>query len=94
MAASHTNTQSLTTAQVKQLIQEKGSVVLSTSQNQFDRYVADQGQCFMGETASAAFVPTADSSAALVGFTCSVDADKQLIACDRPIPPHRAIIKH
>ncbi|WP_319528847.1 hypothetical protein [uncultured Cohaesibacter sp.] len=74
MAASQTNTQSLSTAQVKQLIQENGAVVLSTSANTFDRYVANPGDCFRGQTASVAYVPTADSSSAQVGFTCSVDS--------------------
>lgn len=76
LAANHVNTQNLTGNQVKQIVQEQGSVLLSTGPDLFDRYVANASYCSFGEEAQAAYVPTANSNATFVGYTCDVQHDK------------------
>ena len=74
-AAERVSSLDLSGAQVKQLVQEQGSVILSTGTDLFDRYVANGSYCSMGEEAVPAYVPTADSSSDFVGYTCHVDRD-------------------
>lgn len=66
------NTQDLTAAQAKAVVDQSGAVVLSTSDFGFDRYVSSQRFCAVGETTAAAYVPTLDSDAAFIGYTCVV----------------------
>ncbi|WP_096175687.1 hypothetical protein [Cohaesibacter sp. ES.047] len=73
LAAERVDSQSMTAPQVKQLIKDQGSVILSTGQYNFDRYVANDSHCYIGEKAEAAFVPTANSSSSFVGYTCKLD---------------------
>lgn len=75
LASERVNTLDLSSAQVKQIVQEQGAVLLSTGPDLFDRYVANGSYCYFGEHPKAAFVPTADSDAALVGYTCDFDHD-------------------
>nr|WP_321454872.1 hypothetical protein [uncultured Cohaesibacter sp.] len=70
-AAQRVDTQDLTTTQVKQLIQEHGSAVLSTGAGVFDRYVANGSYCYTGDEAKPAYVPTSDASSSFVGYTCA-----------------------
>nr|WP_319485960.1 hypothetical protein [uncultured Cohaesibacter sp.] len=74
-ASPRVDSQSLTAAQVKQVVQESGSVLLSTGPGLYDRYVANGAYCFFGEQPKAAYVPTANSSSAFVGYTCAPDFD-------------------
>lgn len=74
-AAGHVNTLDLTGSQVQQIVQDQGSVILDTGANTFDRYVANASFCLVGENAQAAYVPTADSSANFVGYTCEENTD-------------------
>lgn len=76
MISERANTQDLTTAQVKQIIQQQGSAVLSTAPGIFDRYVSNRIECGLGKHTKPAFVPTADSSSAFVGYTCFVDTNE------------------
>ncbi|WP_319411655.1 hypothetical protein [uncultured Cohaesibacter sp.] len=69
-AAGQVDSHNLTGTQVKQMVQDQGSVLISTGPDQFDRYVANDSYCFLGDAAKAAFIPTADSSASLIGYTC------------------------
>jgi hypothetical protein len=57
-------------AQIHQMIQQRGSVILRTGPGLFDRYVANGSHCLNHEETRAAYVPTADSNAAIVGFKC------------------------
>ncbi|WP_319531301.1 hypothetical protein [uncultured Cohaesibacter sp.] len=75
MTTNRINSQDLTASQVKELIQKQGSVILSTGAGQYDRYVANSAQCSFGADTMPAFVPTADSNAAFVGYTCFFDPD-------------------
>ncbi|PLW75578.1 hypothetical protein [Cohaesibacter celericrescens] len=74
-AAQHVDSHDLTGAQVKQLVQEQGSVLLDTGPNVFDRYVANSSYCSLGEKAERAYVPTADSNSEFVGYTCQADSN-------------------
>ena len=65
----------MTDVQVKQLVQESGSVLLSTDPDRYDRYVANGAYCFFGERQKPAYVPTANSSSAFVGYICAPDFD-------------------
>ena len=77
MIAERVNSQDLTASQVKQLIQKNGSVILSTGPGLFDRYVSNQSHCLSSShDTKAAFVPTADSASAFVGYTCFIDTTK------------------
>nr|WP_319514079.1 hypothetical protein [uncultured Cohaesibacter sp.] len=69
-AAAQVNSQDLTTSQARQLVQEQGSVLISTGANQFDRYVANDSYCGVGSNAQPAYIPTSNSDASLVGYTC------------------------
>lgn len=58
-------------ASAKNLVDTRGSVVLSTSQHTYDRFVAHQGYCARGEEARPAWVTTRDSHSCFIGYTCS-----------------------
>ncbi len=67
------NTQDLTGTQVKQLIQDKGSIVLSTGPGLYDRYVANESFCAPNEEKQGAYVPTKDSNSSWIGYSCVID---------------------
>ncbi|SFO51317.1 hypothetical protein SAMN04488056_107108 [Cohaesibacter marisflavi] len=69
-AAAQVDSRDLTASQARQLVQEQGSVLISTGANQFDRYVANGSYCGVGSDAQPAYIPTANSDASLVGYTC------------------------
>lgn len=75
-AAPHANSLDMSATEVQQLIQNEGSVILHTGADTFNRYVADGSNCLVGERTQNAFVPTADSSSAFVGYTCEENADE------------------
>ncbi|WP_119308241.1 hypothetical protein [Cohaesibacter haloalkalitolerans] len=75
-ASQRVDSHSLTDVQAKQLVQENGSVLLSTGPDLYDRYVANGAYCFFGEQPEPAYVPTANSSSAFVGYTCAPDFDQ------------------
>ena len=64
------DSQKMGTVQLQQIIHENGEVILTTGPDLFDRYVSNASHCLIGETAKRAYVPTADSSSAFVGYTC------------------------
>jgi hypothetical protein len=68
--AARPNTQNMTAAQTKELVAQNGAIVLSTSSFGYDRFVANQSFCASGERAVAAYVPTLDSDAAFIGYSC------------------------
>ena len=69
-AAQRIDTRSMTASQVKQVLQEQGSAILKTAPNIYDRYVANSSYCEVGTHAKTAWVPTANSESAIVGYTC------------------------
>nr|WP_320141054.1 hypothetical protein [uncultured Cohaesibacter sp.] len=72
-AAAQVDSRDLTVNQARQLVQEQGSVLISTGPDLFDRYVANGSYCGVGNNAEPAFVPTANSDASLVGYTCKAN---------------------
>ena len=69
----HIDTHTMSTTQLRELIQDRGAVILTTGPELFDRYVANDSQCSIGEKIKRAYVPTADSSSAFVGYACVND---------------------
>jgi len=55
---------------VRQLVTQRRAIVLRTSPSTYDRYVSNRASCMPTETTEDAFVPTADSRACHVGYTC------------------------
>lgn len=70
-----TNTNDLTGAQVRQIVQQNGAVVLATGNGLYDRYVSSEAQCAPHEETERAYVPTSDSNAFPIGYTCVVEND-------------------
>lgn len=69
------NTQDLTAFQAKAIVAQAGAIVLSTSEYGFDLFVSSARFCAAGETTAPAYVPTLDSDAAFIGYTCAVGAN-------------------
>lgn len=63
-------TPSMSCADARALVRSSGAVVLSTGDGLFDRYVAHRGYCQRDEVTRPAWVPTRDSNACKVGYTC------------------------
>ncbi len=55
------NSTSMTCDQVRNMIAQRGAVVMNTGPNTFDRYVANRGSCQISEYARADHVPTRDN---------------------------------
>lgn len=68
--AARLNTQDMTAAEAKALVERVGSISLSTSSFGFDRFVARPSLCG-SDKAVAAYVPTLDSDAAFIGYSCA-----------------------
>jgi hypothetical protein len=64
------------TSQLQSIIQQQGSVILSTGPGLFDRYVANRSHCRLGQETRSAFVPTADSNNGFVGYRCVLNTDE------------------
>ncbi|WP_096172800.1 hypothetical protein [Cohaesibacter sp. ES.047] len=69
-ADARVDSQKMSTSALQELIQDRGAVILTTGEDLFDRYVASKSECLIGESTERAYVPTADSSSAFVGYTC------------------------
>ncbi|WP_310621578.1 hypothetical protein [Flexibacterium corallicola] len=67
------NTNTLTTTEARQLVQNSGSIVLATGEGHFDRYVANASECQSNEATQRALVTTKDASGAFIGFTCVIN---------------------
>lgn len=55
---------------VRKLVETRGGVVLSTSDNAYDRYVWTQASCTRGEVAVPAYAHTTDFTGCHIGYTC------------------------
>jgi formate dehydrogenase assembly factor FdhD len=76
MTSSTIDSSQHSTSQLQNIIQQQGSVILSTGPGLFDRYVANRSHCGLGQETQTAFVPTADSKDGFVGYRCVVDTDE------------------
>ena len=54
----------------RQLVAARGAIVLNTGPTTYDRYVAGNGQCALGEVIDPAWVPTADNPQCPIGYRC------------------------
>lgn len=52
------------------IVAANGAIVLSTSPTTYDRFVHDRRFCAYGESIEAAYVPTRETNACLIGYTC------------------------
>jgi hypothetical protein len=68
--AQRPSTLNMTCAEATALVAQAGSIVLSTGQYTYDRYVAAPGYCFIGEYAWRSHAPTIDVRQCRLGYTC------------------------
>jgi hypothetical protein len=72
-ALARPNTTAMTCSKAHSLVQSHGAIVLSTGTWTYDRFVAHQGHCMLGEVTRPAWVPTRDNAQCFVGYTCQHD---------------------
>jgi hypothetical protein len=70
LAQSNPLTSRMTCNGARQLVAVRGAVVLNTGPSTYDRYVAGNGQCVLGEVIDPAWVPTADNPQCPIGYRC------------------------
>jgi hypothetical protein len=70
LAAARPSTLSMSCAIAAATVARAGAIVLSTGEHTYDRFVAHNGFCLPGQKAKPTFVPTADSDACAIGYTC------------------------
>jgi hypothetical protein len=63
-------TLNMTCAEANGLVAQAGSIVLSTGQYTYDRFVAAPGYCFIGEHAWPGRAPTADARKCRLAYIC------------------------
>lgn len=68
-----TSTADLSGSQVKELVQDRGAIVLATGPGLYDRYVANNSYCSPHEETQSAYVATKNSNSSFIGYTCVVD---------------------
>ena len=54
----------------RQVVAARGATVLNTGLTTYDRYIAGNGQCALGEVIDPAWVPTADNPQCPIGYRC------------------------
>ncbi len=74
IAEARINTTRLSCAQAQDLVYSRGSIVLSTGRNTYDRFVADRSFCPIGDYTKPAYVRTRNHHACNIGYTCTVDS--------------------
>lgn len=70
LAQSRPDTRKLTCVGVRNLVQSRGAIVVSTSDNAYDRVVWTQTSCNRGEAIRAAYARTTDYTGCHIGYTC------------------------
>lgn len=70
LAQSRPSTTSMTCQAARAFIQARQAVVMSTGHDLYDRYVANDGQCLVGQEAHPAFAPTTDNPQCQIGLRC------------------------
>jgi hypothetical protein len=68
--AQRPSTLNMTCAEAATIVAQYGSIVLSTGQYTYDRFVAAPGYCFIGEHAWPGKAPTADARQCRLGYIC------------------------
>ncbi len=68
--AQRSSTLAMSCAEAVGLVASAGSIVLSTGQHTYDRFVSDGRFCSFGEHLWPANAPTADARRCPVGYTC------------------------
>lgn len=64
------STLAMSCGQAREVVTRQGAVVLGTGGYTYDRFVRDASFCQQTETGRRAFVPTRDTGACLIGYTC------------------------
>ena len=70
VAHARPDTRAMTCAQAQQLVQRSGSIVMSTGQYTYARFVSSGRYCYRGEAAYREYVPTRDNRQCLIGYEC------------------------
>ncbi len=68
--AAPVTTPQMTCGQAQAIIQRQGAALLYTAPEIYDRFVRDRSQCTSTQITKAAFLPTRDVKACMVGYTC------------------------
>lgn len=76
MTSSTIDSSQHSTSQLQSIVQQQGSVILSTGPGLFDRYVANRSHCNRNQDIRSAYVPTADSNKGFVGYRCVIDSEE------------------
>ncbi len=71
LAQSRPDTRKMDCGGARKLVAARGAVVLSTSDNAYDRYVWTQASCPRGEETTPAYAPTKDFTGCHIGYTCA-----------------------
>ncbi|WP_310619427.1 hypothetical protein [Flexibacterium corallicola] len=71
LAAQRLDTRKMTCTQAKQLVQKRGTVVLTTGQRTYDRFVANIHFCEYRESLRSRWVPTKDTEKCHIGYICA-----------------------
>ena len=69
-AQNRPHTPSMSCGDAAALVAARGSIVLGTGPNAYEKVVVDGGLCSLAETTSPAWVPTADNPQCFVGYRC------------------------
>ncbi|MFK8250520.1 hypothetical protein [Ancylobacter terrae] len=70
LAQERPNSMSINCAVLTDLVSERGSVVIATGSNLFDRYVANRRFCDASQTIQPARLPTLDQPHCFLGYRC------------------------
>jgi len=81
VAHARPDVRTMTCAQAKALVQQNGSVVMTTGKYTYERYVAGQAYCERPYVKRRAWIVTKDTSECLVGYRC-VDRPPRFLGRD------------
>ncbi len=64
------DTRTMTCSQAQTIVTQYNSIVLTTGQNTYARFVKGQGYCELGQVTARATAPTMDTKKCAVGYKC------------------------
>jgi hypothetical protein len=70
LAQPRPSTTQMSCSQARAFLQSQGAAVIGTGGFTFDRFVVSRTFCEPSETTRAALVPTLDTHACMIGYTC------------------------
>ena len=76
-AQSRPDTRKMTCPDVRKLVETRRSVVLSTGDNTYDRFVWTAQSCARGELTVPAYARTLDFTGCHIGYTCQAPASNR-----------------